>query len=68
MKGSVTGVSALVGASGAGVTEAAVVAAVITGTSCAANAVGRGGSGGYSGTGNESTSTLVYEVRALADM
>ena len=44
------------------------VASTARGASCtAAMAVGAGGKGGYTGVGSESTSTLVYDVRALAD-
>lgn len=49
-------------------TAGRVVASTVPATSCTANAVGRGGNGGYSGVDSESTSTLVYDVRALADM
>lgn len=57
---------------GAGVIAMVVVVVVAgaptaAGASCVANAVGRAGSGGYSGTDSESTSTLVYDVRALAE-
>jgi hypothetical protein len=66
MGGSVTGVCApLVG--GVVVVAGRVAASTAAGASCAANAVGRAGSGGYSSTDSESTSTLVYDVRALAE-